>query len=39
MIGRGRGVKVAAMRAYLIKLFPTTACSVRQDALYRILFD
>jgi hypothetical protein len=34
MLGRGHGVKKAATRADVIKLFPATACSVWQDALY-----
>jgi hypothetical protein len=34
MIRRRRGVKEAAIRADMIKLFPATACSVWQDALY-----
>jgi hypothetical protein len=34
MFGRGRDVKEAATRADVIKLFPATACSVWQDALY-----
>jgi hypothetical protein len=34
MIRRGRGVIEAATRADVIKLFPATACSVWQDALY-----
>jgi hypothetical protein len=35
MIRRGRGVKEAAIRADMIKLFPATAYSVWQDPLYR----
>jgi hypothetical protein len=34
MLGRGHGVKEAATQADVIKLFPATAFSVRQDALY-----
>jgi hypothetical protein len=34
MIGRGRGVKEAATRADVIKLFLAAACSLWQDALY-----
>jgi len=34
MFRRGHGVKDAAMRADTIKLFPATARSVWQDALY-----
>jgi hypothetical protein len=34
--GRECGIKEAAMRADWRKLFPTTACSLSQDALYRI---
>jgi hypothetical protein len=33
MLGRGHGVKEAATQADVIKLFPATAFSVRQDAL------
>jgi hypothetical protein len=36
MFGRERGVIEAATRADVIKLFPATACSVWQDALYPI---
>ena len=38
MIRHGRDVKEAATRADVIKLFPATACSVWQDALYRHTF-
>jgi hypothetical protein len=34
MLGRGHGVKEAATQADVIKLFPATAFSVWQDALY-----
>jgi hypothetical protein len=34
MLGRRHGVKEAATQAAVIKLFPATACSVWQDALY-----
>jgi hypothetical protein len=34
MIRRGRGVIEATTGADVIKLFPATACSVWQDALY-----
>jgi hypothetical protein len=34
MIRRGRGIIEAATRADVIELFPATACSVWQDALY-----
>jgi hypothetical protein len=34
MFRRGHGVKEAATRADTTKLFPATACSVWQDALY-----
>jgi hypothetical protein len=36
MLGRGHGVKEAATQADVIKLFPTTAFSVWQDALYKL---
>jgi hypothetical protein len=34
MLGCGHGVKEAATQADMIKLFPATAFSVWQDALY-----
>jgi hypothetical protein len=37
MLGRGHGVKEAATQADVIKLFPATAFSVWQDALYMII--
>jgi hypothetical protein len=39
IIRRGCGVKEAATRAVVIGLFPATACSLWQDALYPRRFE